>query len=170
MFQFVFNYKITKLPFADARGLAPNRPDVNARHVLVHRTKQTVAIRTDLVIGQLELAEDDLTLHPERAGIRRLGMKVDTVATRLGALRLLAGAARDPFARLELPGGLLGEREVDEDLVLAVGLQAAQLVLECGEHATALLRDYHLGCVRVELVPQLTVAQRQVDGAQVSWH
>ena len=60
----------------------------------------------------------------------------------------------------------VGDDHVHEDVVLLVHVEAAERVLESGEHAAALLGDDHLGRVAVEAVPQRLVRQLDDHGGQ----
>ena len=49
-----------------------------ARYVLVHRVEDHLAgLGVRLVVGELDLVEDDLVLHPVQAGVRRVRVHVD---------------------------------------------------------------------------------------------
>ena len=110
------------------------------------------------VVGELDLLEGDVVLHPLGAGGRRVRVDVDARRPLRFSLARTDPAGREAEARVVV------QRQVHQHVVLGVGVQSAQLHLQRREHAPAQFGDDHLGAQPVEFVPQLAVLQTDVDG------
>ena len=91
-----------------------------------------MSVLVEVVVGEFDLLEGDVVLHPLRA--RRRRVRVDEVAA--GHLRL-ALPGHGPLLAGVLVPAVVGQGEVEEDKVLLLRVQALHGRLERGEHAPA---------------------------------